>query len=83
MSGYQESFMVMKEVAPGASLMDGKQITQPCLSTGSETGNASEKPNGSPCRRKAGLLPAFFLILNSIVNYQMLVSVEPFVLTES
>jgi hypothetical protein len=51
--------MVMKEVALGASLMDGKQITQPCLSTVSETGNASEEQNGNPCRRKAGLLPAF------------------------
>jgi len=37
----------MKEVAPGAFLMDGKLATQQCSLTDSETGSASEKQDGN------------------------------------
>jgi hypothetical protein len=61
MSKYPESFTVMKEVAPGAFLMDGKQTTQ-LLLTGSEPGNALEKKDGNPSKRKAGLLRPFSFV---------------------
>jgi hypothetical protein len=43
--------MVMKEDAPGASLMDGRQATRQCLLTGNETGNALEKKDGTPSEK--------------------------------
>ena len=58
MSRFPESFTAMKEVAPGASLTDGKQTTRPFL-TDSETGSASEKQGGSPPKRKGRIAPAF------------------------
>jgi hypothetical protein len=53
--------MAMKEDAPGASLTDGKQITQ-LLSTDNEPGSALEKQDGKPSKRRAGLLRSFFVI---------------------
>lgn len=51
----------MKEVAPGAFLMDGKQKTQ-LLLTDNEPGNALEKQDGNPSKRKGRIAPAFSLL---------------------
>ena len=51
---YPESFTEMKEVAPGASLTDGKQRTRPYL-TDSETGNALGRRVGSNALKSVGL----------------------------
>jgi hypothetical protein len=61
MSRFPESFTVMKEAAPGASLTDGKQTTRPFL-TDSETGSDSEKQDGSPSKRKGRIASAFFFV---------------------
>ena len=55
----------MKEVAPGASLTDGKRTTRLFL-TDSETGNASEKQGGSPSKKEAGLIRPFSFVSFSI-----------------
>jgi hypothetical protein len=60
MSRFLESFTAMKEVAPGASLTDGKQITQ-LLLTDNEPGNALEKQDGNPSKRKGRIAPAFLV----------------------
>lgn len=60
MSKYPESFTEMKEVAPGASLTDGKRTTRLFL-TDSEIGNASEKQGGSSSKKEAGSLRPFSL----------------------
>jgi hypothetical protein len=49
----------MKEVAPDASLTDGKLATQQCSSTDSEAGSASEKQDGSLSKTKGRGNPAF------------------------
>ena len=59
MSRSPESCMVVKEDAPGASLTDGRQATQQCLLTDSETGNALEKQDGNPSEMKGRIPPAF------------------------
>jgi hypothetical protein len=43
--------MAMKEDVPGASLTDGRQITQ-LLLTGNEPGNALEKEDGNPSKKE-------------------------------
>ena len=58
MSRFPESCMAMKEGAHGASLTDGRQITQ-LLPTDNELGNASEKQDGSHLKGKAGLSGLF------------------------
>jgi hypothetical protein len=52
MSKYPESPTEMKEVAPGAFLMDGKLATQQCSLTDNETGSVSEKQDGSPSKER-------------------------------
>ena len=56
----------MKEVAPGASLTDGKRTTRLFL-TDSETGNASEKQGGSPSKKEAGLIRPFSFVSFSFI----------------
>ena len=53
MSKSPESCMEMKGDAHGVSLTDGKLLIQH-LSTDSETGNALEKQDGNPFKKKAG-----------------------------
>jgi hypothetical protein len=64
---FPELCMAMKEDAPGASHMDGKQTTL-LLLTDSEIGNALEKQDGNSSQKKTlnyrGLL---FFLLNSRV----------------
>ena len=67
MSRFPESFTAMKEVAPGASLTDGKQTTRPFL-TNSETGSALEKQDGNPSKTKGRIAPAFFCGLPGKLN---------------
>jgi hypothetical protein len=62
MSRFPESFMAMKEDAPGVSLTDGRQATRPLL-TDSVTGKPLEKQDGNPIlKRKAGILRPFFVV---------------------
>jgi len=51
--------MAMKEDAPGASLMDGRQATQQCLLTDSETGNDLEKQDGNHLKMKGRITGLF------------------------
>jgi hypothetical protein len=60
--------MEMKEVAPGAFLMDGKLATQQCSLTNSETGRALEKQDGNPSKPKGRIAPAFFCGLSGKLN---------------
>jgi hypothetical protein len=56
---------IAKRNAPGASLMDGRQATQQCLLTDSETGSDSEKLDGEfecPKMRKGQFCWPFFMI---------------------
>jgi hypothetical protein len=48
-----------KRNAPFVSHMDGRQVTQRGLPTDREPGKALEKQDGSPSKRKAGLLRPF------------------------
>lgn len=58
---FPESCMAMKEDARGASLTDGRQATQQCLLTDSETGNALEKLDGKPLKMKGRISRLFSL----------------------
>src|SRR5687767_474013 len=51
--------VVLKRNAPFVFHMDGRQVTQRGLLTDRETGNTSEKQDGSHLKRKAGLLRPF------------------------
>ena len=64
----------MKEDAPGASLTDWRQTTQPYSPTDNETGNALEKSDGSHLNRKAGTVRPIFIDFLFALSYRIWLS---------